>query len=120
MKYQFDFTHLPDYVLISTGEFSVVEDFYKLLKDLLNSPRWQSGVPLLIDHRKLVDKQINSDDLQMIASIYEFHAERLGGARCAVIVERQMLPEPPGTARQDGLRFFIDPAGARKWLAGDV
>ena len=48
MKYDFNFSNMPDFVLIKTGGFAVVEDFYKLLKDLLASPKWIKGLYLSI------------------------------------------------------------------------
>ena len=86
MKYDFDFSKMPEYVLIKTGEFAVVEDFYKLLKDLLASPKWITGTPQIIDHQYLDLKKMTFADIKMIQSIVEFHAEKLGGGKCAFVI----------------------------------
>ena len=120
MKYEFDFSHMPAFVLINTGEFAVVEDFYKLLKDLISSPKWIPGTSLLVDHRNVARKKISPDDISMIRSIFEFHLARLGGGKCAVIVAKDILPANDNLAVCDTslptIEFFFDPVAARKWL----
>lgn len=117
MKYAFDFSRLPDYVLIKTGHFSVMEDFYKLLRDLLASPSWRSGVGLIIDHRELQLTRLEPEDIAMLDSIIAFHREGLGDGRCALVLSPSPESEttlPPHHAAQFSL--FHDFAQARQWL----
>ncbi len=87
MKYDFDFNHIPDYVVIKTGAFAVVEDFYKLLKDLQASPKWIRGTPLIIDHQFLDLKKMTFDDVKMILSIFTFNSQKLKTKKCAFVIQ---------------------------------
>ncbi len=119
MKYSFDYSRLPDYVLITTGQFAIVDDFYKLLKDLVLSPKWQTGTPILIDHRAAVSGQQAPGDVEKLYSIYEFNAERLGGSKCALLFAAEDGPWRGLFEKPDqfsSLRFFNDRETARDWL----
>ena len=124
MKYDFDFSHMPDYVLIKTGEFSVVEDFYKLLKDLTASSTWGKGTPQIIDHRSLDLQKMTPNDMQMICSIVEFYAEKLGNGKCAFILNDHiaLLSAECNRAKETGIRteigVFSSLAQAKKWVLG--
>lgn len=122
MKYNFDFSHIPDYVLIKTGEFAVVEDFYKLLKDLLASSKWIKGTALIIDHQYLDLKKMTFAEVKMIQSIVEFDAEKLGGGKCAFVIQgdcRTLAAELHSqTANQSfpTIKFFSDLTAAKQWV----
>ncbi len=115
MKYAFDFSQLPGYVVIKTGHFSVMEDFYKLLRDLLASPSWHTGAGLIIDHRELQLTRLEPEDIDMLDSIIAFHREGLGNGRCALVLSPSPEPAPqPHHAAQFSL--FYDFTQARQWL----
>ncbi len=122
MKYNFDFSNMPEYVLVKTGEFAVVEDFYKLLKDLLASPKWIKGTPQIIDHQYLDLKKMTFEDVKMIQSIVEFHAEKLGGGKCAFVIQgnrKSLAAELTNQSTKESLstiKFFSDPTAAKKWI----
>ena len=122
MKYGFNFSNMPEYILVKTGEFAVVEDFYKLLKDLLASPKWVKGSPLLIDHQYLDLKKMTFEDIKMIQSIVEFYAEKLGGGKCAFVINgnsKTLSAELSSQSTQKSLsviKFFADPIMAKKWI----
>ena len=122
MKYNFDFSNMPEYVLVKTGEFAVVEDFYKLLKDLLASPKWMTGTPQIIDHQYLDLKKMTFDEVKMIQSILEFYAEKLGGGKCAFVICANSktlaaeLTSPSGKETSSVIKFFSDLAAAKKWV----
>ena len=87
MKFEINFEHMPDYVLIRTeGEVSV-RDFDELLTTLVDSPRWVTGTDQIVDHRKLLIDNLPSDDVLGIEDIVKIHIERLGNGRCAFIVK---------------------------------
>ena len=122
MKYDFDFSNMPDYVLVKTGEFAVVEDFYKLLKDLLASPKWIKGTPQIIDHQHLDLRKMTFQDIKMIQSIVEFHAEKLGGGKCAFVIRgnsKTLAAELTSQSTKESLsviKFFSDLSTAKKWI----
>ncbi|MFK5925134.1 MAG: hypothetical protein QM483_00760 [Desulfuromusa sp.] len=122
MKYNFDFSNMPDYVLIKTGDFAVVEDFYKLLKDLFASPKWIEGTPLFIDHQYLDLRKMNFEDVKMIQAIVEFHAEKLGGAKCAFVIRgnsKTLAAELTSQSSKQAIspiKFFTDLTAAKQWI----
>ena len=122
MKYDFDFSSMPEYILIKTGEFAVVEDFYKLLKDLLASPKWVKETPLIIDHQYLDLKKMTFEEVKMIQSIVEFYAEKLGGGKCAFVIQGNSktlaaeLTSRPTKESFSTIKFFSDLAPAKKWI----
>ena len=122
MRYDFDFSNMPKYVLVKTGEFAVVEDFYKLLKDLLASPKWITGTPQIIDHQYLDLKKMTFEEVKMIQSIVEFHAEKLGGGKCAFVIRGNSktlaaeLTSPSAKESPSVIKFFSDLAAAKKWI----
>ena len=122
MKYDFNFSNMPGYILVKTGEFAVVEDCYKLLKDLLASPKWVTGTSLLIDHQYLDLKKMTFEDIKMIQSIVEFHAEKLGGGKCAFVISgnsKTLAAELTSQSAKESLsaiKFFSDPAAAKRWV----
>lgn len=122
MKYDFNFSNMPDFVLIKTGEFAVVEDFYKLLKDLLASPKWIKGTPQIIDHQYLDLKKMTFQEVKMIQSIVEFYAEKLGGGKCAFVIQGNSktlaaeLTNQSGQKSTSAIKFFSDLTAAKKWV----
>ena len=122
MKYDFNFSQMPDYILIKTGGFDVVEDFYKLLKDLFASPKWIQGTPQIIDHQYLDLKQMTFEQVKMIQSIVEFHAEKLAGAKCAFVIRgngKTLAAELTKQSNQktiSPIKFFADLDAAKKWI----
>jgi len=121
MKYDFDFSQMPDYVLIKTGGFDVVEDLYKLLKDLFASPKWRRGTPLVIDHQYLDLKKMTFEQVRMIQEIVEFHAQKLAGAKCAFVIcsnSKTLAAELSSQSDQKAIsqiKFFADLNTAIKW-----
>lgn len=122
MKYDFDFSNMPEYILIKTGEFAVVEDFYKLLKDLLASPKWIKKTPLIIDHQYLDLKKMTFEEVKMIQSIVEFYAEKLGGSKCAFVIQgnsKTLAAELTSRSTKESfsaIKFFSDLTAAKKWV----
>ncbi|SEA36930.1 hypothetical protein SAMN05660420_01898 [Desulfuromusa kysingii] len=123
MKYDFDFSQRPDYILIKTGGFDVVEDFYNLLKDLFASPNWTQGTALIIDHRYLDLKVLTLKQIKMIFSILEFHADQLAETKCAFIIDlkgaalvNDLLNRMDQTSTI-AVKFFTDPQSAKQWLS---
>lgn len=123
MKYDFDFSNMPDYVLIKTGQFAVVEDFYKLLKDLQASPKWVKGAPLIIDHKYLDLKKMTFADVKMILSIFNFNDKKLQSKKCAFVIQsdsKTLCDELSKLADPETLcniRFFTSLAPAKVWVS---
>ena len=123
MRYDFDFSNMPVYVLVKTGEFAVVEDFYKLLRNLASSPRWVRGAGLIIDHQYLDLKKMTFADIKMIQSIVEFNSKKLGGGKCAFIIKGNSdalsagLSKISETELASPIKFFSTLPPAKEWVA---
>ncbi|WP_321393374.1 hypothetical protein [uncultured Desulfuromusa sp.] len=100
----------------------VVEDFYKLLKDLFASPKWIQGTPQIIDHQYLDLKKMTFEQVQMIQSIVEFHAQKLAGAKCAFVIRGNSKTLAAELSRQNEqksvspIKFFSDLDAAKEWV----
>ena len=122
MKYDFDFSQMPDYILIKTGGFDVVEDFYKLLKDLFTSPKWIQGTPQIIDHQYLDLKKMSFEQIKMIQAIVEFHADKLAGAKCAFVIRGNSktlaaeLTSQSAHKANSPIKLFTDLDTAKLWI----
>lgn len=51
MKFEINFDHMPEYVLIRTEGEASNHDFDDLLAEIVHSPRWAVGTCQLVDHR---------------------------------------------------------------------
>lgn len=122
MKYSFDFSNMPAFVQIKTGEFAVVDDFYKLLKDLTDSPRWVKGAAQIVDHRHLDLSSMTPENMKSIRSIVEFHSDRLGNGKCALVVEGEIAHLSAAFYTQSArdlhteIGIFSSIADAEKWI----
>jgi len=87
MKFEINFEHMPEYVLIQTeGEASAI-GFDELLTTLVNSPKWVTGTDQIVDHRKLLMENLTSDKMKIIRGIVIMHSKQLGGGRCAFVIK---------------------------------
>lgn len=87
MEYEIDYSHMPDYALITTTGKARVEGFTDLLKELTDSPLWHKGSKQLVDHRALELSHLSPEDIHMIQNIVCLFADRLGNGRCAFVME---------------------------------
>lgn len=123
MKYDFDFSNMPAYVLVKTGEFAVVDDFYKLLKNLAASPKWINGAAVIIDHQAIDLKKMTFADAKMIQSIVEFNAKKLGGGKCAIIIKGNSNALSTGLSKlaeselSNSIKFFSTLPPAKEWVS---
>lgn len=90
MKFDINFEHLPDYVLIKTQGEASVEGFNALLSTLVNSPEWIIGTDQIVDHRNLVIDEITPDDVKGVRDVVKIHSNKLGTGRCAFIVSNKL------------------------------
>ena len=122
MKYSFDFSNMPDFVQIKTGEFAVVDDFYKLLKDLTDSPHWVKGAAQIVDHRHLDLSKMTPENIKTIRSIVEFYSERLGNGKCGLVVKGDIAHLSAEFYTQSArdlhaeIGIFSSIADAEKWI----
>ena len=87
MKFEINFEHMPDYVLIRTEGEASVSDFDELLTTLVDSPEWVTGTDQIVDHRKLLGDNLTPDTVSRIKNIVKNHSKKLGNG-CAAFVVR--------------------------------
>ncbi|MCP4640849.1 MAG: hypothetical protein GY851_10465 [bacterium] len=86
MRFGFDFSKMPAYVLVWTEGEASVSGFDELLTELVNSPRWASGMGQVVDHRRLTASSLSGDDMQAIRNVVRRHADKLGQGKTAFVV----------------------------------
>jgi len=87
MKFEINFDHMPEYVLIRTDGEASDRDFDDLLTEIVDSPRWVVGTSQLVDHRELIMNNLTSNGMQRIKDIVKKHSKKLGNGRCAFVVK---------------------------------
>ncbi len=87
MKFEFNFSPLPDYVLIKTEGEPSIEDIESLFKALVDSPNWKPGTKQLYDHRKSILRDFSSDGMRRMADITKKYGNKLGRGSIALIVK---------------------------------
>jgi hypothetical protein len=90
MNYDFDFSCMPDYVIIQTHGLATVDEFSNLLNDLTRSSQWTVGTKQLVDHRNLDLSQLQAEDIRRIRNIVMLYSDRLGISKCAFVVQGSM------------------------------
>jgi hypothetical protein len=100
MKFEINFDHMPEYVLIRTDGEASYPDFDDLLTKLVDSPRWVAGTNQIVDHRKLMMGNLRSDDMKKIEETVKKHSKKLGNGTCAFVVKDDL---GFGLARMYGL-----------------
>ena len=86
MKFEINFEHMPDYVLIRTEGEASVSDFDELLTTLVDSPEWVTGTDQIVDHRKLLGGNLTPDTVSGIKNIVKNHSKKLGNGCAAFLV----------------------------------
>ncbi len=125
MKFEIDFSHLPDYVLIKTEGKASIEDVGTAFQAIVDSPKWKPGTKQLYDHRKSILRDFPAEDMRHMANIAKGYSEKLGNGACALVVKGslgyglarmyQMLGGEQ-VHRQVGIFYAIDEA--IEWLKG--
>lgn len=117
------YDNLPEYVLLETSGEVSVDGVERMLKQLVESPRWTPGTDQLIDHRKLDVKKLSADDMRKIRDILNRHSLELGRGRCAFVVKDTLgfglgrMYEMLGGDRIHGdFGVFYSLDDARRWL----
>ncbi len=86
MKFEIDFSPIPDYILLKTEGEASFEGFENLFKTLVSSPQWKPGTGYLVDHRKLILKELSSKEMSGIVSLVRKYSKEYGAGPCAFVV----------------------------------
>lgn len=96
MNWAIDFEIFDGLMAIKASGPASVEGFLQYMRQALSDPRWQKGMPVLLDFRDLDTDRIEYADIQKIASIFTPYASLIGGVKVAVVVSR---PQDYGLVR---------------------
>lgn len=123
MKFEINFTELPEYVYIQTEGKASVSGFRELLTALVENPAWTTGAKQIVDHRKLETRKLTSEDMWKIKDIVETHAKKLGYGYCAFVVKEtlgyafsRMYELIGGDEIHQKVKVFYAIDEAAKWL----
>ena len=123
MKFEINFDHMPEYVLIRTEGEASAHDFDDLLEEIVDSSRWVVGTNQLVDHRELIMKHLTPNNMERIKDIVKKHSEKLGHGRCAFVVKdalgfgiARMYELIGGEGIHNEVRVFYSLEEAVEWL----
>ena len=123
MKFEIDFSPLPDYVLIKSEGEASVEDFENILKTLAQSPRWKPGTKQLFDHRNLIVNDIFIAEMRQLVNVVRSHTSEYGSGPWAFVVQdpvsfalSQVYELLGGAALHPQFAVFYSIDEAIKWL----
>jgi len=123
MKFEIDFSPLPDYVLIKSEGEASVEDFENLLKTLTMSPRWKPGTKQIFDHRNLIVNDIFIAEMRQLVNLVRSHTTEYGSGPWAFVVQdalsfalTKMFELLGGAAFHPPFGVFYSVEEAIKWL----
>ncbi len=125
MTFEINFEKSPEYVYIQTHGEASLNGFNRLLKSIVESPKWITGTNQLVDHRKLNLDKLTSEDMVKIKDIVQKHAEKLGNGRCAFVVSgslgfglARMYELLGGEDTHQAVAVFYTIDEAVQWLRG--
>lgn len=126
MDYEFNFTSIPDYVVITTNGPAIVDDFYLMFNDLVKNQKWVSGTNLIVDHRNLEATELTPKDMDKIKIAAACFAEKLGKGKCAFVMNGTyglLTAEYYCNATQNihgPTKVFVNISDAKKWMREDI
>ena len=78
------------YFLITTTGEATVEDFDRLINEMLGRAEWKIGMSWITDHSDLDTGPLTVSDVKMIADLCAQNRERFGAGKIAVVLRRDL------------------------------
>ena len=75
---------------LKTSGDARVDQFEKLLDSMLSHEQWNPGISILHDHSDLNAGPLTVNEIKDIANMCVKRSDRIGEARCAVVVSRDL------------------------------
>ena len=85
VKHKFDFTNMPDYVVVTTEGSAEVDGFLNLIANLISSPEWTVGSNQIVDHRSLDLSGMTYEHIEMIEYYVSCFMKKLGYGKQAFV-----------------------------------
>lgn len=123
MKWNIEFDELNGFVrAYQSGDFSL-DDQAAFLSDIVSSPRWQFGTPLMIDFCHLLVDDIFYSEVSSVSHMMATLTAQLGPGKIALLCEdeaqfglgRQFQMMAEGSVGRE-IRVYRDEAAAIKFL----
>ncbi len=125
MKFEIDFSPLPDYVLIKTEGKASVEGFDDIFEMLVSSPKWKDGTAQLIDHRNIIVKDFSSEEMRRLVDLVREYTKKHKPGPCAFVVKddlafgiARMYEILGGEGLHPAIEIFHTIKEATEWLKG--
>jgi hypothetical protein len=86
VKFLIEFGFTPEAAILTTSGVARVEDFRTLSEALVDHPRFQAGMPILVDHTSLDASVLTPTDVRAIGEFVATIGDRIGPSSIAVVV----------------------------------
>jgi hypothetical protein len=90
MIVQFNLNYHDAIFEVTTSGDAILQGYYDFTKAVLEHEDWKPGGLILLNHTKLNTGPLTIDDVQAIANISGQYSERLGTAKVAIVVDRDL------------------------------
>ncbi len=123
MDYAIEFDPLAPEASVTTSGQATSQGFEAYLNELVDDPRWEPGMRVLVDHRALDPRHITADDLRACADLHVRLDDRVGPGDWAIVAGSsatyglaRMWPAFIDERLSLRTKVFIDLDDARAWL----
>lgn len=122
---QFNLNYHDAIFEVTTSGDALLQGYYDFTKAVLEHEEWKPGGLILLNHTELNTGPLTNDDVQEIANISGQYSEKLGTAKVAIVVDRDL---DYGMTRMwqglveshitwyDSVKIFRNRDGAVAWL----
>jgi hypothetical protein len=86
VHFRLNFGLTPEAAILTTSGVARVEDFQMMSEALVDHPRFQLGMPILVDHTRLDASVLTETDIRAIGEFVATIGGRLGPSSIAVVV----------------------------------
>jgi hypothetical protein len=82
---QFEMSFEPGRVVIQTAGVAERNGFTRFIDALVGDPRFEPGMPVLVDHTRLVMQDLTTADMQAVADAVLHRNARIGRSLVAIV-----------------------------------
>jgi hypothetical protein len=122
VKFLIEFGFTPEAAIVTTSGVARVEDFRKMSEALVDDPRFEAGMPILIDHTSLDASVLTPTDVRAIGEFVATIGDRIGPSSIAVVVPDKLtfgfvrMGEMRANQPQLNVSIFYSLPEAVQWL----
>ena len=119
---EFQITFDPDAATLATAGEASLEGFRRGIKALVDDPRFEPGMAILVDHRSLDVTPLDPSDVRAIGEYTATLGERIGPSSVAVVVPDRVtfgfvrMGESFANQPQLSVRVFYSLPEGVEWL----